>query len=772
MNVECNRPRMKPATLMSFAAMILLVVLVSLLPNRALHAAPEPQVSGNQGKGDERREGGGSDKDKPPYQITADKKEKVGNEYEIASGYVDILYEGMRIQADWIKFNLLTHEIHAKGNILFDTGDQFITANEAILDLKTQRGKFYHAQGVTENKIHFTGERIDKVGEDTYKIYTGTFTSCTQATPIWRFTCKEATLNLEDYALLKNPIMQFKKFPTFFSPYLILPLEEDDRQTGFLFPVFGMSSLHGAFFSNAFFWAINRSMDATFYADYYTRLGFGGGADFRYVYDAFSRGNADFYVLSPEEHGQATWKIFGEMTHRFSEGMEFRGSANFFNSLAFIEEFEQDFDRVTLRSRNFQGFFTRDWSYYTLNVMADWVETYFYGFEGDSIIRSHKPEIQFSGRSKKFLNSPFYYSFNSSYGFLRDERSGANFHRADVFPRVSMPINSIPWLQVDPSIAGRYTFYTQQYAFDEFGNIDFNKILDKNIDRKYLNADVKIIGPSFSKVYEKGGKFYSQKFKHIIEPRLTYTYISDFSNFDKIIRFDYVEAVSPLNEIKYGLINRFFAKRKTKGAKKPMPWEFLTIELGQMYSLDPTLRTSYGSQYNRFTGGFIPGSAANRLSPLQLSIKSNPVGEYRFGFEVDYDLYYGVFSEYNINGSIGREGDPWYFGAAWFRSVPLEPGRIAASQLGARGGVKIFKDTINFDYVLRYDIMRHNMQEGFFRLMYKTQCCSVAVELRRFNFNFRRENRIAIIINLLNVGSFGSQFGESGFTQERGGFYY
>jgi len=757
-------------------AIAALFTLASVCPDS--YGEPAPQTSRERSDQRERDQGeqeqgrDTSQRGKPRYQISADHKEKAGGEYEIASGYVDIFYEDMRIQADWVKYNLVTHEFHAKGNILFDTKDQFITADEAIINMDTQLGKFFNAQGATENEIYFTGDRIDKVGEDKYKIFNGTFTSCTQATPIWSFKCKEAVINLEDYALLKNPMMKFKKVPTFFLPYIILPLEKDDRQTGFLIPTFGSSSFRGTFLSNAFFWAISRSMDATFYLDYYTKKGLAEGADYRYAWDTNSKGNASFYFVNPKDTGDKAWKLNGEVMHQISEEIEIKGRANFFNDLSFIEEFEQDFDRVTLRSRDLQGYMTRRWSYYTLNFMADRLETFFFGGEDESIVRSHVPEIQFSGISRRIFNSPFYYSFESSYDYLMDNRSGAKFHRMDVFPRLSMPVKSIPWLKIDPSFAVRETFYTQQYGITETGLTDYGTILDDNVNRFYVNADVKITGPSFSKIFEKKGKFFAQKIKHVIEPQVDFNYISAIDVFDRLIRFDHVEAVAPLNEIKYGIANRFYAKKKTKGSKKPMPWEFLTIELNQHYSLDPELRTSFGSQYNRFTGGFIPGSSSNRLSPVEIKTRLAPGPDYSFGFQMDYDMYFRQISRYYLDATYGSEGSRFYLSGGWYKSVPLEFGRISANQLRTNGGIKLFKDIINFDFTLRYDIQRKNMQQGFFRLMYKTQCCSIACELNRFNFNFRRENRVSIILHLMNVGSFGSQFGERGFTQDRGGFYY
>ena len=46
-------------------------------------------------------------------------------------------------------------------------------------------------------------------------------------------------------------------------PIFYYPIQKDDRATGILIPTYGSTTLRGQSISNAFFWAINRSQDAT-----------------------------------------------------------------------------------------------------------------------------------------------------------------------------------------------------------------------------------------------------------------------------------------------------------------------------------------------------------------------------------------------------------------------------------------------------------------------------------------------------------------------------
>ena len=93
--------------------------------------------------------------------------------------------------------------------------------------------------------------------------------------------------------------------PVLYLPYMYYPLKKDDRATGFLIPTYSSSGVRGQGLSNAFFWAIDRSQDATLYYDWFSKAGQGAGADYRYVAAPGSQGDARFYMLDEKERLQA-----------------------------------------------------------------------------------------------------------------------------------------------------------------------------------------------------------------------------------------------------------------------------------------------------------------------------------------------------------------------------------------------------------------------------------------------------------------------------------
>src|SRR5205085_519875 len=161
--------------------------------------------------------------------------------------------------------------------------------------LKTKLGTFYHASGIAnvqpprqtgpvagivvpqlsgqETDVYFFGETVEKIGYKKYRITNGGFSTCVQPTPRWDLSAGTVILNIDHYTFLRQAIMKVKGVPMLYLPILYYPTKEDDRATGFLIPTYGTSTVRGQSIHNAFFWAIDRSQDATIMHDWFSRTG-------------------------------------------------------------------------------------------------------------------------------------------------------------------------------------------------------------------------------------------------------------------------------------------------------------------------------------------------------------------------------------------------------------------------------------------------------------------------------------------------------------------
>jgi hypothetical protein len=185
---------------------------------------------------------------------------------------VQIDCKDMQFMADFIEtFNDKNLAV-AQGNVMFESGGTRIAADRMEFNFKTKTGVFYNASGTASMAgradesmfgtqppdAYFWGEEIHKLGPKKYRLVRGNFTTCVQPTPRWDIGSSSVTINLDDYALLRNSIFRVKSVPVMYLPLFYYPIQEDDRATGFLIPTYGASTIKGQTISNAFFWAINR----------------------------------------------------------------------------------------------------------------------------------------------------------------------------------------------------------------------------------------------------------------------------------------------------------------------------------------------------------------------------------------------------------------------------------------------------------------------------------------------------------------------------------
>ena len=93
-------------------------------------------------------------------------------------------------------------------------------------------------------------------------------------------------------------------------------------------------------------------------------------------------------------------------------------------------------------------------------------------------------------------------------------------------------------------------------------------VLSQNITRGYGEFELDVRPPPLFKDYHyKNGSFY---FRHLIEPYVIYRRIWGIHDFDRYIRFDYVDAIADTNEIEFGVSNRFLlvAQQRTSAVQQ------------------------------------------------------------------------------------------------------------------------------------------------------------------------------------------------------------
>src|SRR3990167_2154371 len=182
-----------------------------------------------------------------------------GEDEAIATGGVEVHYQDVVLTADRVVFHRQTKSVEAEGKVVVDQGPGRILGERLTFDLETKTGTFYHASAHLNPDYYFTGDEISKVGENSYTVRDGVFTSCTgDPTPDWSFRLARARVEIEGYARIRHASMWVKKLPVFYTPYILWPAKTE-RTSGFLIPNIGYSESRGTYVGLAYFQTLGRS---------------------------------------------------------------------------------------------------------------------------------------------------------------------------------------------------------------------------------------------------------------------------------------------------------------------------------------------------------------------------------------------------------------------------------------------------------------------------------------------------------------------------------
>ena len=272
-----------------------------------------------------------------PVDIVAD---SVENDREkntfTARGNVE-LKEGTRLlKADSVFYDDTTKDVIASGHVFFQDGGDSIECNTMRLNLETKKGTLDKGRiFLKEGNFFVSGGPIEKVGESQYVMDHGEFTTCGFDKPDWKFTAEDIDITLEGYAKTKHAKFHILNFPIFYFPYAIFPAKTE-RQSGFLIPEIALSSRNGTIFKNAYFWAISKDKDATFYTTYIGDRGIQLGAEFRYALEEETRGKVAYFYLYDREYHGSRWQLQGQHSQKLSDNLYLKADVNFVSDKMYL----------------------------------------------------------------------------------------------------------------------------------------------------------------------------------------------------------------------------------------------------------------------------------------------------------------------------------------------------------------------------------------------------------------------------------------------------
>jgi LPS-assembly protein len=720
------------------------------------------------------------------------KLDQASKNYVKLVGAVECTSGDMKVFAEEFEHWSDTHRVVLTGNVTFRDKDAQISADRAEFNSETRLGTFYNASGFAsvareakrdamggqEPDVYFYGETVEKIGDDKYRITRGGFTTCVQPTPRWQITSASATLRVDHYAFLTNPVIKAKGVPVFYLPALYYPIQKDDRATGILMPTYGTSTVKGFTLSNAFFWAINRSQDATFLHDWFKKTGQGFGGEYRYAAGPGSSGYAKFYNLrehestttdsngnQTEQPARTSYEVRSSVSHALGRRWVARARVDYFTDIAVNQAYNTDIYDTSRSSRMYGGGVNGSVGGFTVNGIYDRTE-YFEGVS-NSTVTGYSPRVQVSRNEKPLFGAPAYFSVNTEFaGLVRQSRSDdvvtddRGLQRLDVMPTVRVPFTKLRFLTVNSSAAWRGTWWTRRQTED-------GTVLDQGINRNYIDLQSRVTGPVLNRVWNTPDSGYASKWKHTIEPYYNLQYVTAVDNFKEIIQLDGTDyIVGGTLRMDYGVTNRFLAKR-TAGEASGSAREVAAVVVNQTYYTDA--RASL-YDYN-YSTSFTTKPPSN-FSPVRIDVRTSPTEQINGTFRLEYDTSNGGMQSMAAGGQVALEN--WLHVTAGFsqrRYQNTDPTQQAQhdNYLNAAARLQTPSNRVGGTYTFNYDIGRSTLLSSRIVGYYNAQCCGFAVEYQIYNFPqlnsayaAQSDRRFNFSFTLAGLGTFSNFFGAFG----------
>ena len=524
---------------------------------------------------------------KPPQSITlsndreaiflrADRLEGTSQKAIEASGKAELRSRRKTVLADWLRYEVESDEVWAKGDVTVRQGIDWITGPEAKFKRDTEVGFFTKPEfHVGENASRGSASEIQFNGPNRYDVKEASYTTCVAGNDDWYLRAVDVDLDRSRLVgTAHDATIYFKGAPILYSPYLTFPLS-NERKSGFLTPVFGSTSSRGLEMSLPYYFNLAPNYDATLTPRLMTKRGLQVNGQVRYLFPDIA-GEADAEVLPDRITGTNRYGLTWKHNEAFSS---VPGLAGYLNLQKVSDDtyFADLSDRLAITSQTNlprEGGFAYSNGPFAMLARLQRFQTlqdpnapitppY---FREPQILATLEP-VEWHGLE-----------FSGTGEFVRFRQSALiNADRTVLYPTVAWNARGNAWF-----LTARAGLHLTSYNLED----------DPSVTDRHINRSVPITSVDSGLVFERDASFFGQNFTQTLEPRAYYVYIP-FRDQAQIPAFD--TAIDDFNFSQLFTENRYLGNDRIGDANQlTLAVSTRLLEAGNG---DERLRFSVGQRY-------------------------------------------------------------------------------------------------------------------------------------------------------------------------------
>jgi hypothetical protein len=274
------------------------------------------------------------------------------------------------------------------------------------------------------------------------------------------------------------------------------------------------------------------------------------------------------------------------------------------------------------------------------------------------------------------------------------------------------------------------------------------------LTRRYAEGRVELMGPSVSRIFNNPTHLYSDRFKHLISPEIVWTYRVSTENNAFIPRFDALDNFPPTNELRYGLTQRFYAKRKGRDGKLNTV-EFMSWRVFQTYYFDIP---QTASDANFSSALLSPSGEPVHQSAVRSQVRFRPLSEFSIDWTQEYDPNFKTWGRHDLSTGIriGRGN----LNGTWSRSkryrIKTDTLVTAEDAVAGNLGLDVVPGRLGVSATSTYSITNNKFLEQSASLRLNVQCFGLMLQFsRRRIFGDEMQSQFGFAIDLANLGTIG-----------------
>ena len=547
----------------------------------------------------------------------------------------------------------------------------------------------------------------------------------------------------------------------------------------------------GQTISNAFFWAINRSQDATFLYDWFSKTGQAMAGEYRYM-SLGGAGNVrtDFLDEHPvtfvgddgeeiEQEGRRNFRIYGNMNQSLGGSWYAQGRADYSSDLTVDRLYDSDLARATRRNRSYGGSVSGTTK--GIRFTGTYDRNEYFAEDATSSLRGTAPRVNVARPDRLIPGLPVYASVNSEYvrfeQKLFDEfhviRPGRDegLHRFDIVPAVRFPFNKLAFLTFNTTAQFRNTFWSQSNMLEiQNGTEVVVGRADAPISRRFMEVTADVNGPTLVRIWDAPKSSYAQRFRHSIEPFVQVRYRTAIDNFNSIPKIESADSiVGSATSYQYGLTTRFYAKRTVDGPRA-IPREVISATIKQTYNTDARSVLSDADQRSR------TGLTTSHFTPVAVQVRTSPFNGVTGTFRTDYDARYSRFRSFS--SEAGWEHERVSTLASW-SNVRFRPNLLGVNTarqnhyFNSNTSLRFQQNRYGVTHSLSWDVKNQSVTQHRIASYYNAQCCGFSAEYQFIdlsqvsNIAVDQDSRFHFSVTLGGIGNVSNIFGALGGANPR-----